>query len=472
MSRDQAEDSTPIESRDQLVAYFETGCKRREERGVGTEHEAFGIWRDTLAPVTYEGDRGLGALFRGFCEGGPWTPQYDRDNIMALVGGDGSAITLEPGGQLELSGRVTRSIHETADELTAYLDELTRLSQPLGIAWQCLGYHPLTAVDDIPWMPKSRYDLMAPFLLSRGQLAHHMMKATCTVQANFDYLDEADWADMVHLGARISPIVSALFANSSLRAGRPNGYQTFRCHVWTRTDPDRCGTPAFMLQGPPTFDQYVDYLLDIPMMFITRAGRYVDVGQVSFRQFVEAGHGGHRATLGDWALHVSTAFPDIRTKRFVEVRGADGGDFDQVLAVPALWKGIFYDDEARRAADELVEPMSPTEHGGLYESICRLALNASWRGRPVLELARELTEIAVAGLDRQWRAATLAGGDDESVPSRSIGAGTDHAASESIYLAPVRARLARGETPADELLEAWQAADSDPRMLLEVLLCR
>jgi glutamate--cysteine ligase len=448
VSRDTQHDLTTLSDPRDLAAWIEAGCKPREARGVGTEHEKFGVWRDSLAPVTYEGERGIGRIFELLAEQPHWEPSFDQDRILALVCHTGAALTLEPGGQLELSGAVQQSIHGTARELEAHFDELRPISEELGIAWLGAGCHPLADVADIPWMPKTRYGLMAPFLGARGGLAHHMMKATSTIQANFDYTSEADARAQLSLCTRLSPVVSAIFANSPLLGRRDTGYDAFRCHVWTDVDPARTGVPPFFLDGTMSFERYVDYVIDIPVMFCRRDGRWLDMGGRTFRQFMERGCEGHAPAMGDWELHLSSVFPDVRLKRFFEVRMADAGDRRAVSEVPALWKGVLYDDTARDAAEALVDGMTLAEQRALAADVARRSLRASWRGQDVLSLARRLVEVATAGLARQ-----AIEGDESEAP----------------FLERVGARLERATTPADLMRTTWNASGHDPGALVELL---
>ena len=446
MSRNLSKNETPITSADDVVQYFESGCKNLAQRGVGTESENFGLLEDSLAPITYDGERGIGRVFELMSDCFGWKPELDNGRVVAAVR-DGAAITIEPGGQLELSGSVTKTIHGTCKELSRYHEELSEVSDELGLIWLGAGAHPFSDVDGIPWMPKSRYDLMVPFLGARGELAHNMMKATCTVQANLDYVSERDCGEIVHLSARISPIVTAIFANSAVVAGRESGYSSFRSKVWTKTDPARSGTPAFMLEGPMTFARYTDYVLDIPIMFLRRGGKFVSVGAMTFRQFLNDGFEGHQATIGDWELHLSTVFPDVRVKKFVEVRGADSGCRTTVLGVPALWKGILYDADARAEADELIGALSPDDHSSVYRAVCRDGLRARAAGRDVLPLAQSLLRISRDGLDRQ----------------------ADGCVSEATYLDQIEHRVGAGRSPGDDALDVWRQSGHDRAVLADYL---
>lgn len=445
MSREQDQNQTPIEGKGDLVQYLVDGFKPASARGIGTEHEKFGIVLADYSALPYAAPVGLEAVLTALAKRPGAEVDYDNGHIMAIVN-DGGAVTLEPGGQFELSGGVTRTIHETAAELDVHLDSIRPISEELGIEWLGTGCRPIVGLDNITWMPKTRYKLMAPFLESRGGLAHHMMMGTCTVQANLDYIDEADCTDMVSVASRISPIVSAIFANSSIIGGVDSGFQSYRCHIWTDTDPARSGTPDFMLSGM-TFEEYVDYLLDIPVMFVRRDDAYHDAFGVPFRTLLSTGIRGTPATMGDWELHVSTTFPDVRIKQFVEVRGADGGGRESILGLPALWKGILYDEQARAEASELIGPVTPQQHAAHYAGICKDGLRAQLTGRSCQSLASGLLDIAAQGLDRL----------------------AESAETERIFLEPVMAWVRRGESPADVLRRVWQDSGGDPQTIIEAV---
>jgi len=443
VSREQDQNQTPIAGKEDLVQYLVDGFTPATSRGIGTEHEKFGLVLADNSALPYAAPVGLEAVLTALAERPGSEVDHDNGHIMAVVL-DGGAVTLEPGGQFELSGGVTKTIHETASELDVHLESIRSISDELGIAWLGTGCRPIVELDDITWMPKTRYKLMAPFLESRGDLAHHMMMGTCTVQANLDYIDEADCIDIVNVASRISPIVSAVFANSSIVGGVDSGYQSYRCHIWTDTDPERSGTPDFMLNGM-TFERYVDYLLDIPVMFVRRDDEYHDAKGVPFRTLLSTGVRGTPATMGDWELHVSTTFPDVRIKQFVEVRGADGGGRDTILGLPALWKGVLYDEQARAEASELIGPVTPQQHAEHYAGICKDGLRAQLTGRSCQSLAAGLLDIAAQGLDR------LAGSDE----------------TERIYLEPVMDWVRRGESPADVLRRVWKQSAGDPQAIID-----
>ncbi len=412
MSRDADHDETPIDSIEQLRAAFEVGSKGPDAPlGVGTEHEKFGFDAATLRPLAYEGQGGIGALLGGLAERFGWHPVDDAGHVVALER-DGGAITLEPGGQFELSGRVTRTVHETRDELRTHLAEVAELGAELGQRWAFMALNPWDALDDVPWMPKSRYRVMRDYLPTRGALAHWMMKMTCTVQANYDYRDEADAFDIIRTCAAISPITTALFANSPIRRGEHSGWASTRMMIWEQTDPDRTGLPSFFLDEGATFDDWVEYMLDVPMFFVRRGTGYVNVAGTPFRQFMEQGANGTPATLGDWVLHLSSAFPDVRLKRYIELRNGDASMPSHLLAFPALYRGLLYDPDARDAARSLLPLDGMAELRTIAREAAVVGLDAHHRGDTLRDYAGELVRIAADGLARL---AELEGTPDDGV---------------------------------------------------------
>ncbi len=400
MSRDLAQKTDPVESVADLAAWFAAGCKGDGALGIGTEHEKPGYQLGSLAPLAYDGPAGIGALLQALAERHGWTPALDGGRILALER-DGAAVTLEPGGQLELSGRVTRSLDETRDELAAHLREVAAIGAELGQRWTHLALQPWNDLDAVPWMPKSRYRLMREYLPTRGSLAHWMMKMTCTTQANLDYRDERDAIDLIGTVARVSPLVTALFANSPARLGRLTGDATFRMRVWEETDPDRCGSPDVLFDDAATFADHAEWALDVPMFFVRRDGQYLDPGGRTFRTFLAEGYDGTPATVGDWELHISTVFPDVRLKHYVETRTTDAGPPPWILAVPAIWKGIGYSSAAREAARLVVDVESGHEGRLLAAIAAREGLDGTWKGQTLRARAAGLVDVAGAGLDAQ-----------------------------------------------------------------------
>jgi glutamate--cysteine ligase len=432
--------ATPSESpllRDpeQLLAPFRLGIKPPSEHRVGTEAEKPGVRFDG-GPVPYSGERGIAAVLDRLALAG-WAVEREHDGgpIIALTK-DRASITLEPGAQLELSGAPLRTIHETAAEMKAHLDEVGACGDALGIRWLGLGFHPFARREDLEWVPKLRYGVMRSYLPTRGAHGLDMMLRTSTVQANFDFTSEADALRKLQISLRLSPVVSAMFANSPFVEGRPTGERSHRVRVWLDVDPDRSGLLPFAWSDRALgFRDYVEWALDVPMFLVKRGGRIVANTGQPFRAFLRDGFEGHRATESDWTTHLNTLFPEVRLKRTLEVRGADGQPEDTVVALPALWKGIFHDTSALAAAEALASRLHFDEVEAARPSIGHRALRARLQGRDVAAWAGDLLEIAEAGLER------IADLDAE---------GRD----ERIHLAALRALIDAGESPADRLLRA------------------
>ncbi|HIJ85236.1 MAG TPA: glutamate--cysteine ligase, partial [Magnetococcales bacterium] len=313
-------EAPPVESKDALMAWFVEGNKPRNQWRVGTEHEKFGFRKKNLTPIAYEGDDGIHAVLVKMAEKFDWTLTLEAGLPIALVKG-AAAITLEPGGQLELSGAPLRTIHETQDEINEHLRQLGQVCRDLDIAFLGIGAQPKWLFKDIPWMPKGRYRAMRDYLPTRGRLSLDMMTRTATVQANLDYADEQDMVRKFRVMLAVQPVVTALFANSPFIDGKPNDFRSYRAHIWHHTDPDRCGLLPFVFEPSFGFERYMDYALDVPMLFYYRQGGYHAAGGVPFRMFFEGRFPalpGQRPTLDDWALHLSTLFPDVRLKRYLE----------------------------------------------------------------------------------------------------------------------------------------------------------
>jgi glutamate--cysteine ligase len=390
---------TPVAAISELIDYLRDGETPPESFRVGTEHEKIGLRVEDLGPVPYEGERGIGTLLEKIAREDDWNPVFEAENVIALEK-DGASITLEPGGQLELSGAPLRTIFETCAEFNRHLDLIRRVSEPLGLLWLSLGCNPLHEVAKIPRMPKARYRIMSDYLPTRGDLSLHMMHLSATVQANLDYSSEADMAAKMRAAMGLTPVVSAIFANSSLSGGKPSGFVSQRIHFWRHTDPDRCGLLPFVFEPDFGYARYVEWAVDVPMFFVVRDGSYLPARGMTFRQFLETGLEGHRATLADFDRHLTTLFPEVRLKQVIEVRGADAVPCHLTCALPALWKGILYDAEALSAAWELVEDWSFEEREAALGAVSRKGLAAEVPGGPVLPLAREVVSIAFGGLRR------------------------------------------------------------------------
>jgi glutamate--cysteine ligase len=403
----------PITSKRQLVEYLAQGSKPRERWRIGTEHEKFGFNQKDLRPLPYEGPAGVRALLEGLTRFG-WQPVKEGDNPIALTMGDCN-ITLEPGGQFELSGAPLETIHETCRELCTHLKQVQEVCEELGLGMLGMGFQPKWSREDIPWMPKGRYQIMRAYMQKKGKLGLDMMLRTCTVQVNLDFSSEADMVKKMRVGLALQPVATALFADSPFAEGKPNGFLSYRSHVWTDTDPDRCGILPFVFEDGFGFERYVDYMLDVPMYFVYRNGRYIDASGQSFRDFM-AGRlpalPGEIPGMGDWMDHLTTVFPEVRLKRFLEMRGADSGPWDRICALPALWVGLVYDQASLDAAYDLIKPWTAEDRASLRAEVPKRALDASVRGRPLREIAREMLKLSREGLSRRARLDST--GQDES----------------------------------------------------------
>jgi glutamate--cysteine ligase len=413
MSAQPSANAVPITDRAQLVDYIASGCKLPAAWRIGTEHEKFVFRLDDHRPAPYEGDHGIRAMLEGMRRF-DWQPLYEGDRLLALAKGQCS-ITLEPGGQFELSGAPRETIHQTCDEVHTHLAEVREVANELGLGMIGLGFDPKWPLADIPLMPKGRSDIMRRYMPKRGTLGLEMMHRTCTVQVNLDYETEADMVRKFRVGMALQPVATALFAASPFTEGKPNGYLSYRSHIWTDTDPDRSGMLPFVFEPGFGFERYVDYILDVPMYFIYREGRYIDVAGRSFRDFM-AGKlpelPGELPNMGDWSDHMTTAFPEVRLKKYIEMRGADGGPWRRLCALPALWVGLLYDSVALDAASELIKDWSFEEMAALRGVVPRLGLKAPWRGGTVQDVALRVLRIAHDGLHRRGARSRM--GEDES----------------------------------------------------------
>ncbi len=422
MSRDLPLSETPISSLDQLADYFREGIKDPTTRRVGTEHEKFMLDTDTLARIPHQGPRSIERVFELLHERFDYELGYDEgvpvSGVVDNAEGFAEAITIEPGGQFELSGAPVTFTEDTEAELRRHMAQVGSICEELGILPVALGIDPQHQLDQVPWMIKSRYKIMRRYMDKVGTLGHWMMKMTCTAQANFDYTSEEDAADILRTALWVSPVISALFARSPLWKGGPSGYMTTRCHVWTDTDKQRCGFPLFMLEGDSFgFKDYVNYTLQVPMYFVRRDGKYIDMAGHSFVRFMEDGYQGHQATMGDYELHLSTLFPEVRMKRYIEVRGADVGPESHILALPALWKGILYDGQARAAARTLMQDFSLDQRAKLFDNSVRWSVQGPTPGadgQPIAELAQELLTLSAQGLGRMATLPTPLAKPDEA----------------------------------------------------------
>jgi glutamate--cysteine ligase len=428
----------PIESRDDLIGYLASGSKPKAEWRIGTEHEKFVYDLKTHKPLAYDSKPGIRVLLEGMRRFG-WEPVREGENIIGLTQGEAS-LSLEPGGQFELSGAPLTNVHETCAEVNLHQSQVREVCAEIGAGVIGLGFAPTWSMAETHQMPKGRYAIMRRYMPKVGGYGLEMMFRTCTVQVNLDFSSEADMVKKFRVGLALQPVATALFANSPFREGTPNGFLSYRSHIWTDVDNDRAGMLPFVFEDGMSFERYVDYALDVPMYFVFRDGRYIDVAGRSFRDFLD-----HRVealkdvtpTMSDWADHLTTIFPEARLKTFLEMRGADGGTWRRICGLPALWAGIFYDQVALDAAWDLVKGWSCEERQELRSSVPVLAFRTPFRGRTVGDLAREMLEISADGLKR--RAAT------DSMGSTEDG-----------FLAPLRELVARGYTRAEELLRRYR----------------
>src|SRR5690348_7510111 len=439
MARDQI-DMTPIETRDELVAWLAAGCKPPAQFRVGTEHEKFAFTREGHRPVPYAGPRGIRALLEGMQHLLGWEPIMEGDNIIGLfdVTG-GGAISLEPGGQFELSGAPLETVHQTRAELAAHLAHLREAARPLGIGFVSIGMTPDWRRDDMPMMPKGRYRIMTQYMPKVGTLGLDMMYRTCTVQANLDFASEADMVKKLRVALALQPVGTVLFANSPFTEGKPNGFLSFRSEIWRHTDNQRAGMLPWAFEPGMGFERWVDYALDVPMYFVKRGDRYIDAAGQSFRDLMAGklpGLPGERATISDWSNHVSTIFPEVRLKRYLEMRGSDANPWLRLPALPALWVGMLYDDASLDAAWDVVKDWAAEERQTLRDQVPSLGFRATIRGRSLLDLAKQCLAIAHEGLKRRRFRDAL---------------GRD----ETRHLEPLDEFVERGRTPADELLEKF-----------------
>jgi len=445
MARD-VSDTTPISSRDELAGWLEAGCKPARQFRLGTEHEKFAYYPSDNAPVSYDGANGkcgIRRLLEGMQEASGWEPITDAGNIIGLFDpSGGGAISLEPGGQFELSGAPLKTLHQTRDELDQHLVLAKRVAKTCGMAFTGLGMSPEWTLAQTPRMPKSRYRIMTGYMPKVGACGLDMMYRTCTVQVNLDFGSEADMVKKLRVSIALQPLATALFANSPFTEGKPNGLLSARSEIWRDTDNTRAGMLPFVFEDGMGFDRYVDYALKVPMYFVKRGDTYHDASGQDFRDLL-AGRlpalPGEKATMSDWANHLSTIFPEVRLKRFLEMRGADSGSPAHILALSAFFTGIFYDDAALDAAWDLAKVWNAQQRQQLRDDVPRLALKAEIAGKPLLTIAREALAISRAGLARRARKDTQ--GSDETG-----------------YLDILDERVRRGKTAAEDLLDLYHGA--------------
>jgi len=432
-------DQPAITDKQVLIEWMAAGGRPKDQWRIGTEHEKFGFLTDTLKPLPYDGPRGVRAVLEGLANRFDWIPITEGGHPIALKKDDCS-ITLEPGGQLELSGGLLDNLHQTCNEVNTHLAQVREVAEPLGIGFIGLGFHPTATLDEIEWMPKGRYVIMRNYMPKVGTMGLDMMKRTCTVQVNLDFSDEADMVAKFRASLALQPIATALFANSPFKEGQPTGYQSYRSHVWTDTDNDRTGMMPWVFESGMGFERYVDWMLDVPMYFVYRDGQHIDTAGASFRDFMAgrlAALPGEYPRLSDWEDHMTTAFPEVRLKRFLEMRGADGGPWGRLCALPAFWVGLLYDQTNLDHCLDLVKHWSADERASLRNEVAVKGLEATIAGASVRDLARECVEMARGGLAKRQR---LSGSGDH----------------EGGFLVPLEEIIERGTTPAQEKLRSFE----------------
>jgi glutamate--cysteine ligase len=392
-----------IESKAQLIEELSSGSKPKDQWRIGTEHEKFPFLTDTLQPVPYDGARSIKALLEGMRDRFDWEGVYEGGNIIALADPKGLGnVSLEPGGQFELSGAPLETVHGTCEEVHEHLSQVREIGDKLGIGFLGLGASPVWTRAETPVMPKGRYGIMAPYMDKVGKYGRDMMFRTCTVQVNLDFASEADMVRKLRVSLALQPIATALFANSPFLEGKPNGYLSFRSEVWRDTDNARAGMLPFAFENGMGFERYVDYALDVPMYFVMRDGKYINTAGESFRAFLEGKLPqlpGEKPVAKDWADHLTTIFPEVRLKKYLEMRGADSGPWRRLCALPAFWTGIFYDQAALDGAWELVKDWTAEERQKLRDDVPRQALRAMIRGRSVQDIAGDVLKLSRAGLE-------------------------------------------------------------------------
>ena len=437
-----AENSTVITDTNQLVDWVAAGAKPKSAWRIGTEHEKILFHRAGFSPVAYEGEDGVGALLQSLCAhiGDKARPIVEKGHIIGLKDGEGGSVTLEPGGQLELSGAPLTNLHQTCAETGRHLKHMRAVTTALGLGMLGIGYQPKWGRDDIPWMPKGRYKIMRNYMPKVGSFGLDMMLRSCTVQVNLDYADEVDMRRKFRTSLALQPLATALFANSPFRDGKPSGLLSTRAEAWTDTDNARCGVPACVFDPAFGYEQWIDYILDVPMYFLHRGEDYIDVAGQSFRDYLAsrlAGFEGMLPNMADFEDHITTAFPEVRLKQFIEMRGADSGPWANICALPALWVGILYDDEALAEAEALSAHITADDVMNARLSVAINGLNGQLAGADVYHLAARLLEIATAGLRR--RGICDDGGNDETG-----------------FLQPLKTIIETRKTPAEVMLDFYR----------------
>jgi glutamate--cysteine ligase len=433
------ENAPRIESKSELVEWIEHGCTPATDWKIGTEHEKFGFIQDGLRPLPYDGEVSIRAMLDGLADRFGWQP-IEESGLLIGLKKDGASVSLEPGGQFELSGAPLDHIHQTCNEVGDHLKEVREIADPLGIGFLGMGASPLWSMDETPMMPKGRYAIMRDYMKKVGRLGREMMFRTCTVQVNLDFASEADMVKKFRVSLALQPLGTALFANSPFTEGRTNGFLSYRSHIWTDTDPDRSGMLPFMFEDGAGFERYVDYALDVPMYFVRRGGKYLDASGLSFRDFMNGKLDvlpGEKPAMDDFVDHLSTIFPEVRLKRFLEMRGSDSGPWSRLCAFSAFWTGLLYDDSSLDSAWQLVKDWTAAERESVRQSVRVLGLKTPVPGnRTLQDIATEALQISRNGLKARARLNSV--GDDETG-----------------FLSELDEIAISGMTPADRLLELY-----------------
>ena len=440
---DTAEAKATIESKSQMIGYFAKGEKPKSQWRIGTEHEKFAFLTDTLEPVPYEGARSIRKLLEGLRDRFGWDGVYEGEHIIALADPKGMAnISLEPGGQFELSGAPLECVHDTCAEVNEHLQQVREIGDALGIGFIGLGASPVWTRAETPVMPKGRYGIMAPYMDRVGTMGRDMMFRTCTVQVNLDFASEADMVKKLRTSVALQPVATALFANSPFLEGKLNGYKSFRSHVWTDTDKARSGMLPFAFEDGMGYERYMDYALDVPMYFVMRGGKFVNCAGESFRKFLDGKLPqlpGEKPTIKDWADHLTTIFPEVRLKSYLEMRGSDAGPWRRLCALSAFWVGLLYDQSALDAAWDVAKNWTAEERQALRDAVPAKGFDAIIRGRTVRDIAGDVLKISRAGLDSR---------DFHGCKGKL----------ESGFLDVLDESVATGKTAADQLLELYHGA--------------
>lgn len=433
----------PIERYEQMAEYLASGCKPKEDWRIGTEHEKFGFCKDSLLPLPYEGERSIYAVLSALRDRHDWQELHEAGKLIGLTK-DGANISLEPGGALELSGAPLETIHETCDEVNVHLKEVKGIADEIGVGFIGLGAAPTWMHEEMPLMPKGRYKLMDAYMGKVGTMGRTMMRRTSTVQVNLDYSSEADMIQKLRVGIALQPVAVALFANSPFFEGKPNGHKSWRSRVWRDTDNARAGMIPFVFDDDFGFERWVEYALDVPMYFVYRDGKYIDALGQSFRDFLDGklpALPGEKPTLSDWADHLTTAFPEARIKKYIEMRGADGGPWRRLCALPAFWVGLCYEQDSLDAAWDLVKDWDAETREALRVTASVDGLRAKVGNIDMHELSKSVLDIAHAGLAK--RARPGAGG---MIPD------------ETHFLNALMESVETKKTPADELMDHYNGA--------------